>query len=262
MAGIFVAKNVKMSNSINDQFGNRMKDYENTFRTTIPNRLPVILRLDGCHFSKYTKGLVRPFDDKLISAMNDTAIYLCKNIQGAQMAYIQSDEISILINNYKEINTQPWHKNNAIKMCSVASGLASSYFSSISDKIFGNIKLASFDCRAFVVPKEEVNNVFLWRQQDNTRNSIQSLARSLFSQKQCHLKNTSELKKMCAEKGNDWDTLSNHYKYGRCALKIFQSKLALNHHTKQEEMCVRSEWIIDNNIPIFSKDTNYINKYV
>ena len=136
----------------NDSLGDRCKKYEVSFKYFLPERMPVILRLDGKSFHTYTRGCKRPFDENLYSCMNDTAIYLCENIQNAVLAYVQSDEISIILNNYKSINTASWFDNNAIKMCSVASGMASSYFTSISDRIFGKLKIAVFDCRAFVVP--------------------------------------------------------------------------------------------------------------
>src|ERR1700693_268482 len=99
-----------------DSLGDRIKQYESAYRTMLPMRMPVIIRVDGCHFHTYTKGCKRPVDDGLVEVMNLTAKYLCKNIQGCQMAYVQSDEISLLLNNYQTLDTQPWYDNNLQKM--------------------------------------------------------------------------------------------------------------------------------------------------
>ena len=87
----------------------RMKEnYENRSKIFLTRRTPVIIRLDGKAFHTYTRGLDKPFDSGLINDMQDTAIYLCQNIQGAKCAYVQSDEISILVTDFDDINTQAW----------------------------------------------------------------------------------------------------------------------------------------------------------
>lgn len=156
--------------------GDRIKSsYEDPYRVNLSKRLPVILRLDGCHFHSYTRECKKPVDMDLIDCMNETAKYLCANIQGCQIAYVQSDEISLLLNNYKTFETQAWFDNNLQKMVSVSAAMASAIFTAESWRIWGFndyyntnpiIKPAMFDCRAFIVPKEDVSNVFLWRQQD------------------------------------------------------------------------------------------------
>lgn len=235
-----------------DDLGDRMKAYEDAFRYYIPARLPVILRIDGKAFHSYTTGCKKPFDDLLIDVISETAQHLCQNIQTVAMAYAQSDEISLLLIPYKKLGTQAWFDNNLQKMCSVAAGMASSYMTLASRKIFGEHKLAVFDCRAFLLPKEEVNNYFLWRQQDAIRNSAQMLARSLYSHKECDNKNTKELKEMCSKKNYDWDNLPTLQKRGRCLVKEY---FELNN-------TIRSRWITDKEIPIFSQNTDYINQYV
>lgn len=245
-----------------DSLGDRIKSlYEDPYRITLPGRLPVILRIDGCHFSSVTRGCAKPFDLKLIHAMNETAKYICKNVHNAKIAYLQSDEISILLN-YNDINTQSYFNNNLQKISSVVAGMASSYFTSISDKAFGNTKVVQFDCRTFVVPKEEVNNCFLWRQQDCQRNSVQMLARSIFSHKECDKKNTSQLKQMCLDKDANWDYLANSHKLGRCIIKNLSLKEVINRKTGEKTEALRSEWVVDDNIPSFSDDVEYLNKYL
>jgi len=261
----------------NDSLGDRMKSYEDVFRLHLPIRMPVVLRIDGKAFHSYTKGCKRPVDEGLVECMNDTAIELCKQLQGTQVAYVQSDEISLLLNNYKELDTQSWFDNNLQKMVSVASSIAGVTFSMNSDKIWGDDcieggdgypvcipirKPAYFDARAFVLPKEDVTNYFIWRQQDATRNSVQMLARSLYSHKECTDKNNSELQEMIFQKGTNWNDCPIPQKRGRCIIKQQVERETYNPYEKQNVKTIRNEWVVDNKIPVFSSDRSYIDKYV
>lgn len=245
-----------------DSLGDRMKNFEDAYRLHLPGRLPIILRVDGCHFHTYTKGCKRPFDENLVSVMNETAKALCDNIQGAKIAYVQSDEISILINAYESLNSESWFLNNLQKMVSVSAGIASATFTQLSDKIFGKTKLATFDSRAFLLPKEEVNNYFFWRQQDCSRNSIQMLARSLYSQNECFKKNSGQLREMCIQKNTPWEDMPTSQRLGRCIFKNKRSEIFVNKKTLIEAPVIRSFWDVDLNIPNFHEDQNYIQKYV
>lgn len=242
-----------------DTLGDRIKSYENAYRKYIPSTFPVILRLDGVSFHSYTKKCKKPYDQNLIDVMNDTAIYLCSKIQSAHLAYIQSDEISILLYNQNN-KSEGWYGFNINKMISVSAAMASSYFSMSSHKIFGETKLANFDCRAFAVPKEDVMNVFEWRQQDATRNSIQMLARSLASHKECDKLNCNELQDLIHVKGKNWNNEPTSFKRGRCVVKIKQQKEVTFNDTNI--VVDRNVWVVDNEIPIFHKDPNYINKHL
>lgn len=256
----------------NDSMGDRMKKYEHSFRQFFPSRIPIIIRVDGKAFHSYTKKCKKPFDENLIEVMNDVAIFLCEEIQGAQVAYVQSDEISIFVNNYSSLQNQGWFNNNINKIISVSAGLASCKFTQNSYKIWGReefegisgcpiIKPACFDSRAFLLPKEEVNNYFLWRQKDCERNSVQMLARSLYSHKDCNNKNNSELQEMVFQKGINWNNLPTYQKRGRCIIKKHYTK-ELNDVNGTMNAIKRSHWVVDNEIPIFSSDKNYINNFV
>jgi len=261
--------------STKDSLGDRMKAYEDSYRISLPVRMPVIIRVDGKAFHTYTKGCKRPVDAGLVECMNDTAKALCKTVQGCQLAYVQSDEISLLVTNFSTLDTQSWYDNNLQKMVSVSAAMASVTFSMNSHKIWGEDvygegqesetsypiqKPAYFDSRAFIIPKEDVTNYFLWRQQDATRNSVQMLARTLYSHKQCTDKNNSELQEMCFQKGINWNDCPIPQKRGRCIVKQKTSKPATNLKTGETVIAMRSEWIVDNGIPIFSQDRNYINR--
>jgi len=235
-----------------DSLGDRIKSYEKASSIKLPNRFPVILRLDGRAFHTYTRGCSKPFDKALMNAMDMTAKALCKEIQGAQIAYVQSDEISILIHNYKMYNTTPWFDNKIQKMVSVSAAIASTEMTMQSKEIFGEYKTAIFDARVFIVPERDVNNSFVWRQQDWTRNSVQMLARSHFSHKECTGKNNVKLQDMLHEININWNNLDTSLRRGRCIIK----------ESYKIGDADRTRWIVDNNIPIFSQDCNYIEKYL
>jgi tRNA(His) 5'-end guanylyltransferase len=194
-----------------DSIGNRMKEnYENRYRLQLTRRIPVIIRLDGKAFHTFTKGLEKPFDITLHRTMVETTKFLIEQIQGAQLAYTQSDEISILVTDYDYFETEAWFDYNIQKLTSVSASLATGFFNWKSS--FG--KIGYFDSRVFNIPKEEVMNYFLWRFQDWKRNSIQLLGQSLFSHKELHKKNQHEIIEMCKTKGHDWNSLPDVWRYG------------------------------------------------
>ncbi len=203
-----------------DSLGDRMKNYEHVSKYNLTARVPAIIRIDGKAFHSYTKkiGTVTPYDFGLMDRMNETAKFLCKNIEGSKFAYVQSDEISILITDLDKQDTQAWFDGNIQKISSVSSSLATGFFNS-----YKNQKpevLAFFDSRVFNIPdKVEVSNYFKWRFQDWTRNSVQMLARSEFSHKQLHEKSISDMHEMLHEKGINWAKQPQEVKNGRIIIK-------------------------------------------
>lgn len=95
--------------------GDRMKEYENVPKNTLTKRTPIIIRLDGCHFHTFTRHMDKPFDLILMSTMQETMKYLCEQIQGCVLGYTQSDEISLVLIDYKTINTEVWYKCSSRK---------------------------------------------------------------------------------------------------------------------------------------------------
>ncbi len=239
-----------------DSLGDRMKGYEQASRLSLPCRMPVILRIDGKAFHTYTRGCDRPFDQALGDVMVTTTKCLVETIQGTMLGYTQSDEISLLLHGYKKFDSQPWFDNQLQKMVSVAAGCASAVFTAESYKIWAGrekegIRPAIFDCRAFVVPEADVCNYFLWRQQDALRNSVQMLARSLYSHKQLENVNVHELKDMCAAKGTPWDSIALRWQRG-CCVRRGQTEPHFMGHTKESV-------IRDFAIPLFNENRENIN---
>lgn len=244
--------------SIGDRF---KSNYEDRTRFKLTRRTPTIIRVDGKCFSQYTKGLERPFDLALMEDMDETAKYLCKNIQGCKFAYIQSDEISLFLSDWDTLTTDAWFDYNLQKMCSVSASIATSKFNSARVKRYLaeiNIethicdlelpKQAEFDSRVLQLPFSEINNYFLWRQQDATRNSIASVAQSMYSHKELFGKNTDQMQELIFQKGTNWNDYKPYFKRGRVVKKVVQE---VNDTT-------RTKWEVDQNIPIFSQEPNYL----
>lgn len=245
-----------------DALGDRMKRYEDAYRVYLPRRLPVIIRVDGRAFHTFTRGFKRPFDSVLSAVMIKTAEALCKEISGAKLAYIQSDEISILVTNDDTTETQPWFDNNLQKLASLSASIATRAFdnafqvavSQYNESFeqftvyFRALHKATFDARAFILPPNEVTNYFIWRQQDATRNSIQMAARSVYSHKELQNKNTSDLQDMLMEKGINWNDYETHQKRGACVVK------------EKVDGVPHGKWTADLEIPIFTQDRDYIER--
>ena len=111
-----------------DNLGNRMKGYKNISRNHLMRRTPVVIRLDGKAFHTFTRGMKKPFDNILMESMQETAKYLCENIQGCKIAYTQSDEISLLLVDYENLDTDAWFDNNIQKMVSISASMATLAF--------------------------------------------------------------------------------------------------------------------------------------
>lgn len=210
---------MKMKPKTEMSLGDRMKSYESEDR--LISRIPVIIRVDGRCFHTFTRGFNKPWDYRLIDAMDATAKALVNQIEGAEFAYVQSDEISILVTDYlKGLYQEPWFGYKLQKVVSVSAAIASVEFTLSCGK------QALFDSRAYNVPENDVANYFLWRQQDWMRNSVQMLARSMFSHKELHGKGITQLKQMCAEKGNPWEEIPEELRMGRYVDKdgVFAAK--------------------------------------
>lgn len=231
-----------------EELGDRIKSYyENITRYFLPRRTYTIIRLDGVHFHTYTKGLNRPFDDKLINDMNETAKFVCSNIQGTKFSFIQSDEISILVTDFENIKTNAWFEGNIQKISSVSSSMATARFNELRPN-----KLAFFDSRVFTITtKIEVENYFIWRQQDTVRNSISSVAQSLYSHKELQGKNLNKMQELIFQKGINWNDYSAKYKRGRMVIK--------ENYLKEDN--VRSKWSIVEP-PIFTKERKFISNLI
>lgn len=285
---------------VHDDLGCRMKEfYEQVPKTKLMRRTPVAIRIDGKSFHTLTKNFQKPFDEVLIKTMQDTMKYLCENIQGCVLGYAQSDEITLILVDYKKLTSAAWLNYEMQKCCSIAASMATMAFNKFfSDniemdydkkfhswgldrvsnfgtdeeyaKVFQRLEeeyeayyekngTAMFDARCLNIPKEEVTNLIYWRQLDAIRNSIQMVGQANFSHRELQNKTCKDIKEMLVEQKG----------INWDELPIYQ---------KRGSCCVkeiearqvdgmpgieRSHWIIDKEIPIFKdEDREYIDRLV
>ena len=265
--------------SVNDDLGTRMKSYyENIPKIKLMRRTPVVIHIDGKAFHTFTKGFDRPFDKVLMTTMQETTQYLCENIQGCVFGYTQSDEITLILIDYKRLNSSAWFDYEVQKLCSISANMATMAFNKsfaknaeefmtdcaanyeiegLCGKGTEEYKLcevyqkamnkgAMFDARCFNIPKEEVTNLIYWRQLDATRNSIQMVGQANFTHKELQNKNCNDIQNMLlTEKGINWNNYPINCKRGTAVIK--------------EDGC----WIIDDSMPILKgENRQYVDRFV
>ena len=245
--------------------------------------------MDG--FMMFKKALQKHFDEVLIKSMQETMKYLCENIQGCVLGYTQSDEITLILVDYKKLTSSAWFDYEVQKICSIAASMATMAFNKFFANNVGDYctytyerednsheeyehilslaidKGAMFDCRCFNIPKEEVTNLIYWRQLDASRNSIQMVGQANFSHKELQNKSCNEIQDMLmTQKGINWNDLPIYQKRGSCCVR---NKIILFRGSIMETAQLRdtskseNEWIIDTEIPIFKNEgREYIDRLI
>ncbi len=158
--------------------GDRIKGYETASEQVLTACLPVVVRLDGNSFSKWTKkmNLEKPFDSNMANWMASACEALIKYCSGCGVVYTQSDEITLILRNDKTHQTTPFLAGRTQKIASLLSSVCSVAFNEAVRMDVPDAPLAHFDARVFVIPPAEINNVFLWRQRDAWKNCISTFA--------------------------------------------------------------------------------------
>ena len=240
----------------NDQLGNRMKAYESqTCGIKLIPRIPVIARLDGKGFSKFTKGLKRPYDERLSNLMVETTKYLVKETN-ANCGYSQSDEITLMWYTDK-IESSIYFDGRLFKMLTDLSAMASVFFNRELPKYLPEKAhlMPRFDCRVYNVPTlDEAVNSFLWRENDATKNSISMAAQSVYSHNELENKNGSDKQEMLFQKGINWNDYPSFFKRGtyvqrKRLLTAFTTeeieKLPAKHNARKDPNYLIERWIVD-----------------
>lgn len=280
---------------VHDDLGVRMKTfYEQIPKTKLMRRCPVAIRIDGKAFHTFTRGFQKPFDEVLIKSMQETMKYLCENIQGCVLGYTQSDEITLILVDYKKLTSSAWFDYEVQKICSIAASMATMAFNkafrkNVNDwwftpfsgitkefqervtlyKTYKNAieKGAMFDCRCFNIPKEEVTNLVYWRQLDASRNSIQMVGQANFPHKELQNKSCNDIQDMLmTQKGINWNDLPTYQKRGSCCARnkiVIESDGIVETIQLRDTSKSENEWIIDTDIPILKGEgREYIDKLV
>lgn len=254
----------------NDKFGDRMKAYESqTTNTKLIPLLPVMARLDGKGFSKFTKGLKRPYDERLSKLMVETTKYLVKETN-ANCGYTQSDEITLCWFN-EDPQSQMDYNGKLFKIMSDLSAMCSVFFNEklteyLPEKVG---KRPRFDCRVWNVPNQiEAVNTFLWREMDATKNSISMAAQSFYSSNELLGKNGSVKQEMLFQKGINWNDYPSFFKRGTYVQRKVRSgkmsieeleNLPTKHNArKNPELVVERKYVVELDLPPLTKVNNKI----
>lgn len=259
--------------------GDRMKQYESTTQTHLLRRTPVIIRIDGRAFHTFTKRLVSevqatrqimipsnkivdpslsrtPFSVIMHELMSNTTATLFNQVQNCVFAYTQSDEISLVLRDWDRHETQQWFGGNVQKMVSLSSSIATASFNYFLSKHHAPSWVGDFvhfDARVYNVPKDEVVNYLIWRQQDASRNSVQMLGRFHFSQKQMQGKSNSQVQDMLMlEKQVNWNDLPTWMKRGTAVYQRSDWSEVMSFHRSK----------VDVEIPIFTQDRNFVDQHI
>lgn len=260
-----------MSTSNKSSIGDRMKLYEGLEADRILMPLaPTLARLDGRAFHTFTRGLKRPFDDRMHRMMVETTRYLVEET-GALVGYTQSDEISLAWKS-DDIKSQILFDGRTMKMVSVLASMATARFNQILPDYIAEKtgRLPVFDCRVWNVPNEvEAANYFLWRDMDATRNSIQMAGQAVFSHRSLQGLNVDAIKdKLLVEKGINWNDYHPSFKRGtwirkQRVVRPYTGKeleqLPAKHNARQNPNLMVERWNISElEMPPFRRVSNRV----
>lgn len=188
----------------------RIKRYEAASDYILTPRSCLFVRVDGKSFHTYTRGCDRPFDRDIMDAMDYAMYRTATQMQGFKLAYTQSDECTFVLTDFDTHQTQGWFGYELNKVVSISASMFTAYFNdsylAARSEAGDDKPPALFDSRAFIVPLDDAPNVFVWRQQDWVRNSVQMLARAHFSHKELDGKRVPDMHEMLHGKGINWAT--------------------------------------------------------
>ncbi len=265
-----------------DDLGDRMKrNYEHRTRCYLPRRTYTLIRVDGKAFHSYTRGLKRPYDLELMADMDHTAQVLCEQIAGARLAYVQSDEISLLVTDFDTAQTEAWFDGNLQKMVSLSASIATAAFnrarlarafeeSNESQREFPiDLPLAHFDSRVFTIPDPvEVENYFIWRQQDAGRNSVSMAAHAFLPHGRLQGIGINEMQELLfQDQGINWNDYPSGFKRGRAVVhaEVVKDVVYTDRRTGEEQHIdnvTRHEWQVVTEIPIFTQNRDWLKSQI
>ncbi|MEU6340278.1 tRNA(His) guanylyltransferase Thg1 family protein [Streptomyces sp. NPDC046977] len=210
----------------------RMRRHEAATRAVLPRRTYSLLRVDGRAFHTYLRGCKRPYDEAFMADMDAAAIALCEEIAGARLAYVQSDEISILFTDFASQLTEPWFGGVVAKQTSIAAAVATA---ALNERRPG--KRALFDARVFTITDPtEVAAYFQHRQHDATRNSIAMSAQAAFSPRRLRGLNGPQMVELLEqEKGIRWADYPTGFRRGRVVARAYGNELVTYVHGRTRE---------------------------
>ena len=205
------------ASSSKDPLGDRIKHLERASEgAPVGREQPFVLRLDGHKFSKWTRGMRRPLDPRMVRTM----VRVCEDLLGeygdAMTAFTESDEITLLFRAPRHEHGSVCYGGRKQKLCSLAAAFATARFNlhirqegfseAAGDppRLVARVEEAAayFDCR--VIECESATDAYgavWWRYRcDTFRNGVNALAQSRYPHRELL---GLPLKKVIAKLGDD-----------------------------------------------------------
>jgi tRNA(His) guanylyltransferase len=246
---------------LRDSLGDRMKtQYEHRTRFLLPRRTYTLIRLDGKAFHTFTRRLPRPYSLEFMVALDAATVALCEQVDGVVLAYVQSDEVSLLLTDFGTIQTQAWFGGNLQKLVSITASALTAHFNRFwqeSPERALTPGVAMFDSRVFTISDPvEVANYFVWRQQDATRNALSMAAQAHFPHRELMGAGRERLHDLLMSVGVNFNDLPADFKRGR----LFRSMTYTvpNSFDVEGADVIRHRWGKDSCLPVFTRDPQFL----
>ena len=231
----------------------KMRVFETAHDHCVLPGIFLVARIDGRCFSRLTKEtleLEAPYDTRFRDIMLGTAEHLMKTGFNVKLAYMQSDEINLLLSPEESTFSRKLRKYN-----SILAGEASASFSLALGRP------AAFDCRISQLPTtEDVRNYFRWRSEDALRNALNShcywhyrkngLSESAAHQKLLGVSNGQKHDLLFQEAGINFNHLPAWQKRGFAVYWKSSEKVGVNPKTEKTVISLKSTLYRDLSLPI------------
>lgn len=238
----------------------RVNAYVDSSNYRLLTRVPIIIGINGRSFHKVTSLLDKPYCLKLAESLLSTTVKLCMEVEGTLFAYQHNDEIIIVARNDQNQETSPWYDNRLQKICSITSSIVTQHFNMFASSsgldLMGD---ALFTSQVFVVPNiTEAINTLVYKQQNNFHTSIQFACfyellkkydKPTIKEMMYDLSTDEKIDLLKQECGIDFNEYHQSFRRGAACYKV----------PKVIEGVVKNKWIVNTELPIFTKDQSFLN---
>lgn len=238
----------------------RVDSYVDSSNYRLLTRVPIIIGINGRSFHKVTSLIDKPYCLKFAESMLSTTVKLCMEIEGALFAYQHNDEIVIVARNDQNQETSPWYDNRLQKICSITSSIATQHFNMFAANTELNLMSdALFTSQVFVVPNiTEAINTLIYKQQHNFHTSIQfacfyellkTYDKSAIKEMLSDLSTDEKIDLLKQECDIDFNEYHASFRRGAACYKV----------PKVIDGVVKNKWIVNTELPIFTKEQSFLN---
>lgn len=206
---------------VDDVLGDEIKAYEKLNSDRAANiGEPIVVRVDGASFSKFTRHAVKPFDVRISEAMIHATKSTVEEFN-CRIGYTQSDEISFLL--YSPDQELPCSARYE-KLASRFAAHVTAQFLMKGLELFPDLigdRLPSFDGRAIAFPTLDLAaKAILWRELDARRNAVSMASRSVCSPNELSGRSSREQREMMSERGLEFDAFPEDFRRGAFVRRV------------------------------------------